>query len=149
MKKSLRILWLLLLFSTLFLQTPLSMSVTSHSDKESQDQSNNIAIATVGNSVNSEISTIAGRAPYYLIFNENGVYLKSVKNPALSRGRSASSGVIDLLLKESCKIVIAGQFGDKMQYQLKANKIEYYQRKGIADNVLQTFIKSKSGGNKQ
>jgi len=144
MKKYVRTFWLLLFFGTLFLQAHQSLSVTSDSDGDSINSPDNIAIATVGKSANSEISPVAGRAPYYLIFDENGVLLKSIKNPAQRRGRSASSGVIELLIKESCKIVIAGQFGDNMQNQLKANKIEYFESEGIASEVLQTFIKNNS-----
>jgi len=141
MKKNLRTLWLLCFFGTLFLQAHQSLSVTSDSYEDSINSPDNIAIATVGESANSEISQVAGRAPYYLIFDENGDLLKSIKNPAQHRGSSASSGVIELLIKESCKIVIAGQFGNNMQNQLKANNIEYFQREGIASEVLGTFIK--------
>jgi len=49
--------------------------------------------------------------------------------------------VVNLLLKESCKTVIAGKFGDKMLYQLKESKIEYYEREGIARKVIQELIK--------
>jgi predicted Fe-Mo cluster-binding NifX family protein len=143
MKKYLRTFWLLFFFGTLFLQAQQSLSFIANSYGVSMNSPDNIAIATVGETVNSEISPVAGRSPYYLIFDENGVLLKSIKNSALSRGRSASSIVVDLLLKESCKIVIAGQFGDNMQNQLKANDIEYFEREGIASEVLQTFIKKQ------
>ena len=35
--------------------------------------------------------------------------------------------------------VIAGKFGEKMQNQLKANKIEWYEREGIVKIVVQTL----------
>ena len=65
----------------MFFQVQLSPSVASDSDKDSPKLSNKIAVAAVGDNLNSEISKIAGRAPYYLIFDENGVILKSIKNP--------------------------------------------------------------------
>jgi len=140
---------LLLFFGTLFFQAQPSLSNPSNSEADSTKLSNKIAVAAVGDSVNSNISKISGRAPYYLIFDGNGVFLKSIKNPAQSRGRRASSGVIDLLLKESCKTVIAGKFGDKMLSQLQANKIDYYEREGIAQKVVQTFIQNKRSKNAQ
>jgi len=134
---------------TLFFQVQYSLSNPLHSNADSTKSTNKIAVAAIGDSVNSEISTIAGRAPYYLIFDENGSFLKSLKNPAQSRGHRASSGVIDLLIKESCRTVIAGNFGVKMLNQLKANKIEYVELQGNAKKTVQTFIKNKRSENAQ
>jgi predicted Fe-Mo cluster-binding NifX family protein len=120
---------LLLFFGAMFFQAQPSLSVTS----------NNIAIAAVRDNVNSEISMIAGKALYYLIFDENGVLLKPIKNPGQNSSRNSSSIVVDLLLKESCKTVIAGKFGEKLKHQLKANNIEYYEREGIVKTVIQTL----------
>jgi predicted Fe-Mo cluster-binding NifX family protein len=131
---------LLLLFGALIFQVQPSLSSASNSDADSRRLLNKIAVAAVGDIVTSDISMIAGKAPYYLIFNENGVFLKSIKNPGQNSGRNSSSVVVNLLLKESCKIVIAGKFGEKLQKQLKENKIEYYQREGIVKSVMQKFL---------
>ncbi len=143
MKKKLRIFYLALFLSAFFLQVQQCLSITRNSDVDSSKTSSRIAIAAVGDSVTSEISKRAGRAPYYLVFDGNGVFLKSVKNPSQDRGRGASSGVVDLLKKESVITVIAGKFGDKMKNQLKANKIEYHEHAGDAKNIVETFIKNK------
>ena len=129
MKNKIKTFFVLLFFSTMLFQVQPSLSVTS----------NRIAIAAVGDNVNSEISMIAGKAPYYLIFDEDGVLLKSIKNPGQSSSRKSSSVVINLLLNESCKTVIAGKFGEKMKNQLKTNNIEYYERYGIVKAVIQTL----------
>ena len=84
-------------------------------------------------------------APYYLFFDRNGVFLKSLINSSQNQGKEASSGVIDMLIKESVKTVVAGNFGDKMTGQLKANKIEYHIRAGIAKDILETIIQNRRG----
>jgi predicted Fe-Mo cluster-binding NifX family protein len=129
MKNQIKTFFLLLFFGAMFY--PVQASIA--------DRSNTIAIAAVGDNVNSEISMTAGRAPYYLIFDENGVLLKSIKNSGQSSRRSSSSVVVNLLLNESCKTVIAGKFGEKMQNQLKANKIEYYEREGSVKAVMHSL----------
>jgi predicted Fe-Mo cluster-binding NifX family protein len=149
MRKNLTILYLVLFLSTYFMQVQQCLSLTRNSDVDSSKSSNRIAIAAVGDSVTSEISKMAGRAPYYLVFDGNGVFLKSIKNPAQNRGRGASSVVVNLLLKESVKTVIAGRFGDKMIRQLEANKIEYHERAGIVKKTVKTFIKDKRSKNAQ
>lgn len=128
---------MLIFFSALLFQVQPGFSRVIQPDTDNEKSSNKIAVAAVGDSINSEISMKAGRAPYYLIFDENGDFQKALKNPAQSRRGGASRLVIDLLLQESCKTVIAGNFGEKMLNQLKANEIEYFQRKGIVKNVVQ------------
>jgi predicted Fe-Mo cluster-binding NifX family protein len=131
-----------LFLSTFFFQVQYGLSFTDNSKS-----SNKIAIATVGDSVNSEISKVAGRAPYYLIFDEKGKLLKSIKNPSQNRRGGASSVVVNLLLKESVKTFIAGKFGNKMVSQLKKNKIEYHECAGIAKENLKKLIKKEQGKN--
>ena len=149
MKESLRTFCLVLFFSAFFLQVQHCLSITRHSDGDSLKTLTRIAIAAVGESVTSEISKRAGRAPYYLVFDGNGVFLRSVKNPAQNRRGGASSVVVDLLLKESANTIIAGRFGDKMIRQLKSNKIEYHEGAGIAKETVEKFIKNKRSKNAQ
>jgi predicted Fe-Mo cluster-binding NifX family protein len=125
------------------LQSRQGLAVTNTSVADTSASADKIAIASVGNSVDAEISARAGRAPYYLIFDENGVYIKSIKNPSLNRGRRASSGVVNFLKKEGVTTVIAGNFGNKMKNQLKTNQIVYYERTGIVKEVVKIFIKNK------
>jgi len=98
-----------------------------------------IAVAATEDNENSKISDIAGRAPFLLIFDEKGNFLKSIKNPALSMGGGASAEVVSLLVKESCKIFVAGKFGFKMQSQLRSNNIEYIEKQGLAKNIIKSF----------
>ena len=149
MRKNLKIFALVLFLSTFFFQVQQSMAIMSNSNADNSKSSNKIAVATVGDSVTSEISKVSGRAPYFLIFDEKGVFLKSIKNPSQNRRGGASSVVVDLLKKESVKTVIAGKFGDKMVRQLKTNKIEYHENAGVAKKAVETVIKNKRSKNAQ
>lgn len=143
MKKSISILCLFMLAGTLLIQAQQRRPGRVKYNTPDAISSVNIAIASTGDNIDSQISPQAGRAPFYLIFDEKGNLLKSLKNPALNYGGGASSVVVDLLIKEECSAVIAGQFGDKMLNQLRINKIEYLEQKGVAKDVLQTFLKEK------
>jgi predicted Fe-Mo cluster-binding NifX family protein len=140
MRNKIRTYCLLVLFSALILQLQPNLASAANSDTDHTKSFPQIAVAAAGDSTTSEISMMAGKAPYYLIFDKNGAFLKSIKNPGQWSGRNSSSVVVDLLLQESCKIVIAGNFGRKLQHQLEAHKIEYYEREGIVKNVVQTFV---------
>ena len=144
MREHLRTFYLVLFLSTFFMQVQPCLSFTRNSNVDNSKSSKKIAIAAVGDSATSQISKRAGRAPYYLIFDGNGLFLKSLINPSQTRGRRASSGVVDLLIKESVKIVIAGKFGDKMKKLLETNKIEFHQQTGIAIEVVDELIKKQA-----
>lgn len=105
--------------------------------------SGNIAVAASGDTAESLISAVAGRAPYFLIFDRNGVLRKSVKNPGLLHERNSSEAVIGLILKESCKTVIAGRFGVKMQTKLNENGIGSYELEGAAGEAVLTLVKKR------
>ncbi|MBN2411616.1 NifB/NifX family molybdenum-iron cluster-binding protein [candidate division KSB1 bacterium] len=149
MKKILITFSFVLFISVFSFQVQQGLSFTSNSDVDSLKASDRIAIAAVGDSVNSEISSVAGRAPYYLIFDGNGVFLKAIKNPSQNRRGGASSVVVNILIKESVKTVIANKFGDKMKNRLKANKIDYHEHTGSVNNILETVIKNKRSKNVQ
>lgn len=133
----------LLLVSSLFIQAQDTMSIKLDTEQDSDNSKKKIAIAAVDKNINSKVSTKAGRAPYYLIFDNKGDLIKSLKNPAVNSRQGASQEVIDLLLKESCGIVIAGQFGNKMQNLLKDNNIRFYIKKGKVDNVIKSLLEKK------
>jgi len=138
---SFRPIYLILCVSTFFMSAQQCLAVTNKSNENNPKSSDRIAIAAEGDSVTSEISERAGRAPYYLIFDGNGNFIKSLKNPSQIQGRGASSGVVDLLVKESIKTVIAGNFGDKMIKLLETNKIEFHQHTGIASDIVNELLK--------
>jgi len=144
MREHLRTFYSVLFLSTFFMQVQPCLSLTRNSDVDNFKSSKKIAIAAVDDSATSQISERAGRAPYYLIFDGNGHFLKSLINPSQTRGRRVSSGVVDLLVKESVKIVIAGKFGDKMKKSLETNRIEFHQDTGIAIEVLDELIKKQT-----
>ena len=143
MKANQKSLCLVILLSTFFMQGQSCLSKPPNSDVDYSKSSNRIAVAAVGDSVSSEVSIRAGRAPYYLIFDKKGVFIKSLKNPSRMLGSGASSGVVELLRKESVQTVIAGQFGDKMKKLLETNKIKYYDHTGIANEIVEKITGKK------
>jgi len=56
----------------------------------------------------------AGRAPYYLIFNEKSEFLETVSNPFKRGGGGEGFGVEKMLADEKVDMVISGGFGKYM-----------------------------------
>jgi predicted Fe-Mo cluster-binding NifX family protein len=61
------------------------------------------------------VSVQAGRAPYYLIYDENNDLVESISNPFAVGGGGAGFGVAKMLADANVNIVVAGKFGDKME----------------------------------
>lgn len=83
-----------------------------------------IAIASEGKTPDSQISTMGGRAPYYLIF-ENKKLIETIKNPFASGSGGAGFSVAYMLAEKGVKRVIAGKVGENMISALNEKGIEF------------------------
>ncbi len=120
------------------MQEQQSLAGTIKVDAKSPDK---IAVAAESGTESSKISDKAGRAPFFLIFDGSGAFIKAIKNPAQYQQGGASSRVTTLLKKESVKTLIAVKFGAKMENNLKAAGIEYLEHSGTAKEVVESIIK--------
>ena len=71
----------------------------------------------------SKLSIMAGRAPYYLIFEDKDL-VKTIKNPFAIGGGGAGFAVAKMLADENVDIVVAGQFGANMLGALEEKNIK-------------------------
>ena len=140
MKKNLRIVYLVLFLSMIFMQEQQGLAGTIKDDAKSPVK---IAVAAESGTEFSKISDRAGRAPFFLIFDYSGAFIKAIKNPAQYQKGGTSSRVTTLLKKESVKTFIAVKFGAKMENNLKAAGIEYLEHSGTAKEVVESIIKNK------
>ena len=101
-----------------------------------------IAIATVEKDVKSEISNRGGRAPYYLIFEDKELS-ETILNPFQSGGGGAGVGVAKMLADLKVDAVVVAKIGEKMEDSLKEKGIEFYEREGIAEEVMEEIFSSK------
>lgn len=95
-----------------------------------------IAVAAYQKSQTSEISVQAGRAPFYLLFDERGALLEILKNPFSIGGGGAAFGVAKMLADKQIQMVIAGKFGSNMIDSLNEKGIQTCEMKGIVKESL-------------
>lgn len=100
-----------------------------------------IAIASKKETLDSDISDLGGRAPFYLVFGEKGELLEKFENPSLGRGGGAAFIVIKELLERGVNVFVAGEIGYKMSNFLKENNINFYERSGQVSKVLDEILK--------
>lgn len=99
-----------------------------------------IAIATEDKK--DQVSEVAGRAPYYLIFNESGNLLEEIPNSFMQESGGAGVAVAEMLAGKEITVVVAGDFGRKMMDALEDRRISYYQEKGSIKEVLEKIIQN-------
>jgi predicted Fe-Mo cluster-binding NifX family protein len=100
-----------------------------------------IAIASLEKNETSQISDRAGRAPYYLIFDENGELLEVIDNPFSFGGGGAGFSVAKMLADKGIDIIVAGKFGDKMIGAIEERGLKYFEITGTAKEALNKIEK--------
>jgi predicted Fe-Mo cluster-binding NifX family protein len=101
-----------------------------------------IGVAAEGKVPSSLVCSVAGRCPYFLLFDEKGTFVEAVANPHKDARSGAGTQVVDFLAGKSVKIVIAGAFGPKMIDAMKDRGMRPLEFKGIvADAVRKASVK--------
>lgn len=99
-----------------------------------------IAVAANNSSKSSEISDRAGRAPYYLIFDNSEELSESVSNPYAVQGRGAGSGVARMLAEKGVDLVIAGAAGSNMKSALDERGMKFIETGGLVQDAIKSNL---------
>ncbi|MFQ6759029.1 MAG: hypothetical protein D9V46_09980 [Deltaproteobacteria bacterium] len=78
-----------------------------------------IAVAAEGSAPTAQISKLAARAPYFLLFDDKGQLAEALANPYRQGAGGAGPQVVDFLAAKGIKTVIAGEFGANMTNAMK------------------------------
>lgn len=96
-----------------------------------------IAVGVDENNENAEISGQAGRAPYYLVFDEEGKLLESIANPFARGGGGAGFGVAKMLADKNVTLVIAAKMGENMKEALRSRGVNFKESSGQAKGAAE------------
>jgi predicted Fe-Mo cluster-binding NifX family protein len=101
-----------------------------------------IAIASESKQLTSRVSTLAGRSPYYLIFDSAGKLIEVVENPYKEVRGGAGTSITYYLSEKGVTLIIAELFGNKMINAMKSKGITYYEFKGIVNDAVKKILNS-------
>ncbi len=99
-----------------------------------------IAIASLQDNDKGEVSRQAGRAPFYLLFNEKGDFLELIFNESVTAEDGAGPSTAIMLSGKGVDIVIAGVIGKNMAEELNNQGIKYYEKQGLIVEVLNNIL---------
>lgn len=102
-----------------------------------------IAIASTGKTITDPISTLAGRAPYFQIFDSTGKLLEAIENPYKNSLGGAGIAVADFLSKKGVTKIAAGTFGPMMTNAMESKKISSVEFKGSVEQALKYILATK------
>jgi len=99
-----------------------------------------IAVASKTSDINASITKRGARAPYYLLFNDQGELLEAVSNPFSEVDRGAAPRAAGLLADKGVTLLAAGDFGPRFISELKQEGIDHVQRSGQASDIIRQLI---------
>ena len=97
-----------------------------------------IAVAALTEKEDSEISQQAGRAPFYLIFDD-GKLSEVLKNPFRRGGGGAGFGVAKMLKDKGVEFVIAGRFGPNMETSMQSYGMKFQEKAGSVREAIKAI----------
>jgi predicted Fe-Mo cluster-binding NifX family protein len=123
----------------LLLNLLILLLISGVSFAEKQDRIR-IAIATDGKKPTASVSQLAGRCPYYLLFDEQGTFIEAIENPFKTSRGGAGISAVDFLAQKGVKIIVAESFGNKMISAMKSRGIKYYEFRGDAADAVKMIL---------
>ncbi|MBE0574716.1 MAG: dinitrogenase iron-molybdenum cofactor biosynthesis protein [Desulfuromonadales bacterium] len=100
-----------------------------------------IAVAAEGNTPSAQVSAVAARCPYFLLFDGQGTLVEVLANPHRDASGGAGSKAVQFLAGKGVTDVIAGAFGPKMVGALQAEGMRYLEFKGSAADAVKQALK--------
>ena len=104
-------------------------------------QKENIAVAANGQTPAASISAQAGRAPFFLFFDENGKLIETIANPA-KNSQNSGIAVADFLAGKGVTVVVAEEFGNRIVEVMKGKGIRAIAFKGSIAEAVKKVLQS-------
>ncbi|MCF4151669.1 dinitrogenase iron-molybdenum cofactor biosynthesis protein [Dethiosulfovibrio sp. F2B] len=90
------------------------------------------AVAAQGEGSEALVADRFGRAAYFVIFDEKGSYIKSLRNDTSSVAHGAGGQAVAMVASEGAKIVIGPQFGPNAESSMRAGGITAFSASGVS-----------------
>ena len=96
-----------------------------------------IAIAAETPEPDAHIATHAARAPFYLIYTDDGTLLSAIENPYAQIERGAAPRAAQLLQQQGVDQLTAGEFGARFIEELAEYNIRAEHGTGTVAGIIQ------------
>jgi predicted Fe-Mo cluster-binding NifX family protein len=102
-----------------------------------------IAVASSDRTATAPVSNLAGRSPYYLLFDLSGKLIEVIENPYMNARGGAGQSVVTFLAQKDVTVIVAGEFGSRMVAAMKANGIDHFEFRGTVSEAVKNVLGHK------
>lgn len=105
-----------------------------------------IALSSSGKDINSNLSEIFGRCPYFFVVEIEGDKImgsETMENTFANQMGGAGIAAAQAMVEKGVNAVIAGSIGPRALDVLRQFNIKIYQGSGLVKKVLQKFIEGR------
>ena len=98
-----------------------------------------VAVCSKSTTLESEVSEVFGRAPYFLIIeNDSDSYkvIKVLENAAAKQSSGAGIEAAKIIARENVELVVSGNFGPRAKTVLEQFEIKMVKAKGKVKEIL-------------
>ncbi len=83
-----------------------------------------IAVTSLGDNLNSNLSEKFGRCPYFIVYNTDDKSFISLHNEGINLQSAAGPKAAETIINENVDILLTGHIGDKAENVLQRSKIK-------------------------
>lgn len=105
-----------------------------------------VAVSSKGKTLDSEVSDIFGRCPYFIIAEieeKKIIKFEAIENSSAAQSQGAGISAAQLVAEKDVSALITGNVGPRALDVLKQFKIEIYNGTGTVNESLQKFISNE------
>lgn len=96
-----------------------------------------ICVASVGTTLNDQVSKQFGRCPFFLIVDSGTQQFEAVANPAAQMSGGAGPAAVSELVNRGVEVVVAGDFGPKARQALDVAGVRSIKASGTVSEALE------------
>lgn len=100
-----------------------------------------IAVAAEGDELTAQVSAVAARCPYFLLFDAKGTLVEALANPHRDDRGGAGPQAAAFLADKDISVVVAGAFGPKMIDAMQSRGMRPLEFQGTADAAVKHALK--------
>ena len=105
-----------------------------------------LCITAAGKSIDSNIDTRFGRAPWFLIVDtDTGTIIEAVENSAVAQGQGAGIAATRLVSDKNVDAVLTGTVGPNAALVFQGTQVRMFEGASSQDTVAQALAKFKQG----
>jgi predicted Fe-Mo cluster-binding NifX family protein len=101
-----------------------------------------VAVAANGKTASASVSSQAGRSPFFLLFDKQGILVEAVDNP-YKDARNAGIPALEFLASKGVNVLVAEGFGSRIVEVMTSKGMRPVEFRGNARDAVKKALESQ------